>query len=304
MKKIILLVLLCISTVGFSQILEPVKWQTSVNKISDTELELISTAKIEPGWHLYSQNVPDGGPIPTTFTYQNPEKAFNLVGTTTEDEGHTVNDPVFQMKIKYFEEIAVFKQTIKLNGDPGAVKGQVEFMVCDDSRCLPPTVIDLFFAIKPREANLNNENEPMATGNNDVVNEQLYGLNPEELSALPNSCDSVQMSPTDANTSLWRIFGLGFLGGLLALLTPCVFPMIPLTVSFFTKKGDKSKGSGTSKALLYGFFIFAVYILLSVPFHVLDSVNPDILNEISTNIWLNIIFFVIFVFFAFSFFGY
>ena len=110
-------------------------------------------------------------------------------------------------------------------------------------------------------------------------------------------------SERDSTKSLWSIFGLGFLGGLLALLTPCVFPMIPLTVSFFTKKGD-NKSSGISKALLYGFFIFAVYILLSVPFHLLDSVNPDILNEISTNVWLNVIFFIIFLFFAFSFFGY
>ena len=108
-----------------------------------------------------------------------------------------------------------------------------------------------------------------------------------------------------SNNSLWKIFGLGFLGGLLALLTPCVFPMIPLTVSFFTKKGgDANEQSGVSKAILYGFFIVLVYLALSIPFHLLDSVNPDILNEISTNVWLNVIFFVIFIFFAFSFFGY
>ncbi|GAA4279617.1 protein-disulfide reductase DsbD family protein [Gaetbulibacter aestuarii] len=304
MKKIILLVLICLSALGYSQILEPVKWQTSVNKLSDSEYELISTAKIDLGWHLYSQNVPDGGPIPTTFTYENPDKSFELVDATSEDEGHTVNDPVFQMKIKFFEEEAVFKQKIKLTDDVGIIKGHVEFMVCDDSRCLPPTVIDLFFNVKPTEANSNFEEEPTITGDNDAVNDLLYGLNPDSVTTTSNTCDTIQTSPTDANTSLWRIFGLGFLGGLLALLTPCVFPMIPLTVSFFTKKGDKNKGSGISKALLYGFFIFAVYILLSIPFHVLDSVNPDILNEISTNIWLNIIFFVIFVFFAFSFFGY
>lgn len=101
-------------------------------------------------------------------------------------------------------------------------------------------------------------------------------------------------------------FWAGILGGLLALLTPCVFPMIPLTVSFFTKKSDDGSNSskGISKALLYGFFILAVYLILSVPFHLLDSVNPDILNEISTNVWLNVIFFIIFIFFAFSFFGY
>jgi thiol:disulfide interchange protein DsbD len=130
----------------------------------------------------------------------------------------------------------------------------------------------------------------------------------EDLKKSEIACENgiiSNASITKSNSkSLWSIFGLGFLGGLLALLTPCVFPMIPLTVSFFTKKGNQNNKSGVYKGLLYGFFIFAVYILLSVPFHLLDSVNPDILNEISTNVWLNVIFFLIFLFFAFSFFGY
>ena len=120
----------------------------------------------------------------------------------------------------------------------------------------------------------------------------------------PNQIQSFDQTPITSN-SLWRIFSLGILGGLLALLTPCVFPMIPLTVSFFTKKGTNSvPNSGLIKALLYGFFIVLVYLLLSIPFHLLDSVNPDILNEISTNVWINIVFFLIFIVFAFSFFGY
>lgn len=108
---------------------------------------------------------------------------------------------------------------------------------------------------------------------------------------------------SQSNTGLWGIFILGFLGGLLALLTPCVFPMIPLTVSFFTKQ-NKSKGKGIANAILYGFFILLIYVLLSIPFHFLDSIDPEILNTISTNIWLNVAFFIIFLFFAFSFFGY
>ena len=130
----------------------------------------------------------------------------------------------------------------------------------------------------------------------------LYGYEPQEVISSNDNCNTeVSESNTEKNKTLFSIFGLGFIGGLLALLTPCVFPMIPLTVSFFTKQNDKK---GVYSALLYGFFIILVYLLLSVPFHLLDSVNPDILNEISTNVVLNIIFFLIFIFFAFLFFGY
>ena len=137
----------------------------------------------------------------------------------------------------------------------------------------------------------------------------LYGIAENELQKLPANCStqtrSISQDILSSSNTLWRIFYLGFLGGLLALLTPCVFPMIPLTVSFFTKKsGSSNDKSGVLKAILYGFFIVLVYLALSVPFHLLDSVNPDVLNEISTNVWLNIFFFIIFIFFAFSFFGY
>lgn len=137
----------------------------------------------------------------------------------------------------------------------------------------------------------------------------LYGMTQNAIQKAPTNCsiqtNSLSQDIQTSNNSLWQIFGLGFLGGLLALLTPCVFPMIPLTVSFFTKKGGSGNDkSGISKAILYGFFIVLVYLVLSIPFHLLDSVNPDILNEISTNIWLNVFFFIIFIFFSFSFFGY
>lgn len=311
MKKLIFILVLALQYTAFSQIFEPVKWSTSVEKISETEYELISTATIEPGWHLYSQTVPEDGPIPTTFSYDNENGSFKLIGNTKEEEGYTIDDPVFGMKIKFFETQAIFEQSIQVLNNKNTVNGFVEFMVCDDTRCLPPTEVALAFNLSGEPSNTTVDSGNLMNGNdidNSSINKLLYGLSPEELRKSSISCDNGLVSNSSENkqvtSSLWRIFGLGFLGGLLALLTPCVFPMIPLTVSFFTKKGGESKGSGISKALLYGFFIFAVYILLSVPFHLLDSVNPDILNEISTNIWLNIIFFVIFLFFAFSFFGY
>ncbi|WP_066220054.1 protein-disulfide reductase DsbD domain-containing protein [Formosa haliotis] len=148
MKKLIVLITLLIASVGYSQILEPVKWSTSVNKISDSEYELLATASIEEGWHLYSQSVPADGPIPTRFSFVSNGKYLKK-GNTIEEKGHTIDDPIFEMEIKYFDTKAVFKQRIKLKSNtPFKVNGTVEFMVCDDSRCLPPTEVDLEFIIE------------------------------------------------------------------------------------------------------------------------------------------------------------
>lgn len=307
MKNGILLFFLTFNILIFSQIEDPVQWSTSIEKKSANEYELITTAIIESGWHLYSQNVPEFGPIPTSFLYEIPENTIQLQGVTTEGEGKTVDDPVFGMKIKFFENKAIFKQKILLNKKVDVIKGVVEFMVCDDEKCLAPTEVDLLFKLNAT-AIFDEKATHTITIDNDEVNAKLYGLSSRELSFSQEKCSDALIHTAstikDDGQSLWSIFALGFLGGLLALLTPCVFPMIPLTVSFFTKKNGQNTKEGVSKALLYGFFIFLVYIILSVPFHLLDSVNPDILNEISTNIWLNIIFFAIFVFFAFSFFGF
>jgi thiol:disulfide interchange protein len=183
-------------------------------------------------------------------------------------------------------------------------------MTCDDTKCT-------YLPDNPFTFNYTSESGFVIVGGTPVSNLEvsenadqiLYGMSIDSISKALVKCStqltSLSQDIKASNNSLWRIFGLGFLGGLLALLTPCVFPMIPLTVSFFTKKGgDGNQKGGVSKAILYGFFIVLVYLALSIPFHLLDSVNPDILNEISTNVWLNVIFFVIFIFFAFSFFGY
>ncbi len=181
-------------------------------------------------------------------------------------------------------------------------------MTCDDERCLAPTDVSFQFNLSDSGTSLGQETiADNIVVNNEDTNSILYGLSPSEITRSNLKCENEYTSITGevkSEKSLWNVFVLGFLGGLLALLTPCVFPMIPLTVSFFTKKSDEKKSSGISKAVLYGFFILAVYLILSMPFHLLDSVNPDILNEISTNVWLNVIFFLVFLFFAFSFFGY
>ena len=141
MKRFVYSILfLFLVTTTNAQILEPVKWETSVEKISDTEYDLISIATIDDTWHLYSQKVPEDGPIPTTFIYES-NVGFETIGSTNEEEGHTVDDPVFEMKIKFFEDKAEFRQRIKvLNKELSIVKGEVEFMACDDEKCLQPTL--------------------------------------------------------------------------------------------------------------------------------------------------------------------
>ncbi|MBU2951214.1 protein-disulfide reductase DsbD N-terminal domain-containing protein [Tamlana agarivorans] len=148
MKNLVFILTVTLSTIVYSQIHDPVKWQTNVNKISDTEAVLIATAKIEAGWHLYSQSVPDNGPIPTSFTFEG-NSYYLKKGNTKEGAGHTVNDPVFEMVIKFFDKEAQFKQRVKLkNNESFDIKAVVEFMVCNDTQCLAPKEVDLVFKIK------------------------------------------------------------------------------------------------------------------------------------------------------------
>ena len=175
-----------------------------------------------------------------------------------------------------------------------AIEGEVEFVACNNETCTPPLVEPYRIVPATLVASIGD------VAANTVGSAGGATMGQGDVTALIQDCGS---PAPEESKGLWAIFGLGFIGGLLALLTPCVFPMIPLTVSFFTK-GSENRSKGLMNALLYGFFIFMVYILLSVPFHLMDSINPDILNEISTNVWLNIAFFFIFMFFAFSFFGF
>ncbi len=148
MKNIIYLVLFLFSIHGFSQIHDPVKWKTSVNKISDSEYELVATASIQGEWHLYSQSVPENGPVPTSFVFEG-SSDYLKKGNTKEGAGHEIHDKVFDMRIKYFDKSADFKQRIKVkNMKPFKVNAVVEFMVCNDTQCLPPKEVDLVFDVK------------------------------------------------------------------------------------------------------------------------------------------------------------
>jgi len=281
MKKIFLLLfLLLFSVANYAQIHNPVKWSTSVKKISATEYDLIVNAAIETNWHLYSQNVPEDGPIPTSFSFET-SKDVELVGKTSEEKGHTVDDPVFMMKIKYFETSATFKQRIKLlNENAVTVLGEVEFMVCDDANCLPPTFVDLKFSIPATKTTADNTSK--------IENNQ-------DLKLVEKKKQS-----KSSNRSLLGIFIIAFFSGFAALLTPCVFPMIPMTVSFFTKQ-SKSKAAGIKNAIFYGLSIVIIYVLLGSL--VSAFFGADALNALSTNVWFNIIFFLLLIVFAVSFLG-
>lgn len=297
MKKNLILILALVAQYSFAQILNPVKWELSVVPVEPLEYELVFTANIEKNWAIYSQFLEEGGPLPTVISFE-ASPFYETLGAPYEKPLNKVtkHDAVFEMVVSKFYKRAVFVQRIKIIEQSAFdLIGNVEYMTCDDSRCTYKPDNPFAFNYTPAKglavASASKIETEIISEN---ANVKLYGMQPDQIKHYSEVSKS--------SRSLWRIFALGVLGGLLALLTPCVFPMIPLTVSFFTKKTDDN--SGFMKALLYGLFIVLVYLILSTPFHLLDSVNPDILNEISTNVWLNVIFFLIFIIFAFSFFGY
>ena len=281
------------STEEQDQIEDPVKWDAHLDKQNDSIYNLVFTAKIEKGWHVYAQEIGEDGPISTTFSFTSSPEKYELIGNTSETDIPAVYDDVFGMDIKYFKDEAVFVQSLNIHDLDAVIEVEVEFMVCNDSQCLPPDIV-------PFQVSAKSDKVTKAYANADVTPLDIEKT--EALNISIQGWDKYQPVEEEGN-NFWTIFLLGFVGGLIALLTPCVFPMIPLTVSFFTK-GAKTPKKGLFNAILYGVFIFLIYLLLSLPFHLLDSLSPEILNNISTNVTLNVIFFVIFIIFAFSFFGY
>lgn len=295
MKKILLVLfaILCFSTNAQQGILSPVSWNSKVVKISDSQYDIILSGKIEKNWHVYSQFTNENGSLPSVLTFQNVKNKYELVGNAKESETVKVFNETFGVEETYFLNTVQFTQRIKVLSDSlKQINIQLEYQVCKDV-CINK---EKFFTIALLGGVVELENITLDDRSKELNEKLVLNLTNKEL--LTNG--SI-LKTSEGN--LWEIFMLGFLGGLVALLTPCVFPMIPLTVSFFTKQsGTKSKG--IRNAILYGSFIVIIYLGLSIPFHFLDSVNPEILNTISTNIWLNVFFFIIFIIFAFSFFGF
>ena len=273
---------------------DPVLWSYHVDKISELEYELVFTGKIADGWHVYSQHTPEGGALPSEFTFERAGEDYELIGETEESETITEYSDVFEVDETFFKKEAIFTQRIRLL-DPAVNQVNVNlfYQVCKEV-CIPK---DEYFQVSLDGSAVATATEQLDERSQAMASELRLDLKNREL------LTQGALNTSSGDNAIWVVFGLGFLGGLIALLTPCVFPLIPLTVSFFTKHtGNRSKG--IKNALLYAFFIVFIYFLLSLPFHLFESVDSQILNTISTNVWLNLFFFAIFVFFAFSFFGY
>ena len=290
-NNLLSLLFLSLSFLGYSQ--DPITFETQVNKISENTFELVTTANIQNKWRLYSQNLSSGGAIPTEFIFNNKSQSIKLIGDVKESQSITKFDPIFQVEQSYFENKSTFTQLIETNKTIDNISAVIAYQACDDIVCIF------------REANLifNFDGSTLAIENVDLTSD-IYENNNALAIDLKNTelLSTINDSSALTSNSYLNLFILGFIGGLLALLTPCVFPMIPLTVSFFTN--NNSKNNSKFNAITYGLFIIGIYLSLSIPFHFLDSINPEILNSISTNAGLNIFFFIVFVLFAFSFFGF
>jgi len=280
LKKGLFFLILLAGFFAQAQIHDPVDWNTEVEKVSETEYQLIFTAFIEDNWHLYSQQLPEGGALPTIFIYENAENKYELIGNTEESESVTEYDQVFEMELSYFSNQAIFTQNIKLlDTTLNSIKARVEYQVCDDKACI--------FETEEFEFILNEEAAGISQGNSST-DQQI------------ESKEEIELANPEEKRSFWGIFIVAFLSGFAALLTPCVFPMIPMTVSFFTKQ-SKSRAAGIRNAIFYGVSIIVIYVLLGSLVTLIFG--ADSLNALSTNVWFNIIFFILLVVFAVSFMG-
>lgn len=284
-----------------AQILNPINWTTSIEMTSETKGVIKFAATIEDGWHLYSTTLPDDGPNPTTVTYDKLE-GVELVGdlTPSRPAPETV-DVVFNLKLGWWTDNVTLSQEFKLTSASYAVEGYLSYQGCNDESCIPPT--KEYFSFQGGNAAKN-------TASGDTV---VPSTPEESSSSSADSSDwwapvsfSIAGSEADAPKSIgdqswWYIFIWGFLGGLIALLTPCVWPMIPLTVSFFLKKGGKDRGKAIRDALTYGAAIIVIYLVLGLAITLIFGASK--LNDLATNAVFNLAFFLLLVVFAISFFG-
>lgn len=312
MKKILFsLIVSFLAFAAYAQIQEPVKFKTELKNVSATEVEIVFTASIEQGWHVYSTDLGDGGPISATF---NTDK---LTGAQLDGKLRPVGkeiasfDKLFEMDVRYFEHTAQFVQKLKLTGGDYQVTGYLEYGACNDENCLPPTQVEFSFSGKAEggaSASVQTETPaekadtaaaPAVIGGADgptsvvVSDNDLWSPVIDELNALGETTSQEDMS--------WiYIFITGFVGGLLALFTPCVWPIIPMTVSFFLKR-SKDKKKGIRDAWTYGASIVVIYVTLGLAITAIFGANA--LNALSTNAIFNIFFCLMLVVFAASFFG-
>lgn len=287
-----------------------------VKNLENNLYEAVINTTIDEGWHIYSKDLPEDSGIPTEMKISG-ENIVPIGGFTEVGKKHSEFSEAFGVVIVYYSNSVLFKQKFKLKdvSKPGNAVVEIRYQTCNDRTCLAPNTLEFSQKISAQkteiEENIPTENPakdtvaPIKTSIENINNiTENPALDPQKLKI--ESLDS-ENPLTDCGTgnkletNYLKILFLGFLSGILALLTPCVFPMIPLTVSFFTKGSGKK---GKRNAWIYGLFILLIFTALSLPFHIVDGIAGNVFNEISTNIWLNLSFFAIFLFFAFSFFGY
>lgn len=316
----LLLAFMCLPVLA--QMQDPIKFKTEWKKISDTEAEIIFNASIEKGWHLYSTELGDGGPISTSFNVDKIEGA-EIIGKLTP-QGTEIDkmDPIFQMKVRYFEGTAKFIQKVKLTDSKYTIAGYLEYGACNDENCLPPTSVDFSFtgtANASASDNANAESANSLAQTSDNNNENSSSTESGSMSFTPLNIGG---SSDNASVDYWKpvinelnnfgehagetsmswiyIFFTGFVGGLLALFTPCVWPIIPMTVSFFLKR-TKDKKKGIRDAWTYGASIVVIYLALGLAITLIFGASA--LNALSTNAVFNILFCLMLLIFAASFFG-
>ena len=337
MRKIISFLLLSFVVYALqAQIKDPVKFKTELTPLSDTEAEVVFTAAIDKGWHVYSTDLGDGGPISATFNIDN-KSGVELVGKLKPVGKEVATfDKLFEMKVRYFENTAKFVQKVKFTGGAYAIEGYLEYGACDDESCLPPTQVPFKFSgvAKAGNAAATKTEQPKAEQPEQKVvdkadkKEEATSVASKDSSAMMELVPATtteaatDIQPAVASSELWKpvisdlqalgeehgqedmswiyIFITGFLGGLLALFTPCVWPIIPMTVSFFLKR-SKDKKKGIRDAWTYGASIVVIYVALGLAITLIFGASA--LNALSTNAIFNILFFLMLVIFAASFFG-
>ena len=337
MRKIISFLLLSFVVYALqAQIKDPVKFKTELTPLSDTEAEVVFTAAIDKGWHVYSTDLGDGGPISATFNVDN-KSGVELVGKLKPVGKEVATfDKLFEMKVRYFENTAKFVQKVKFTGGAYAIEGYLEYGACDDESCLPPTQVPFKFSGVAKAGNAaatKTEQSKAEQPEQKVVDkadkkEEATSVDSKDSSAMMELVPATtteaatDIQPAVASSELWKpvisdlqalgeehgqedmswiyIFITGFLGGLLALFTPCVWPIIPMTVSFFLKR-SKDKKKGIRDAWTYGASIVVIYVALGLAITLIFGASA--LNALSTNAIFNILFFLMLVIFAASFFG-
>ncbi len=307
-KVVLTMVLFSLTTIlAMGQILNPVKWTTDITVDDNGNGTMSFSATIDAGWHLYSMDIPDGGPVATEFNWEKTE-GVDLIGKTTPNRPpHEEIDAVFEMKLGWWENNVTLTQKFKVKDMSAGydIVGSIRYMACNDETCQSPTNEDFKFskgggkqAVK--QPTVAEDVKPEETVVEKQTTEKNVNFSNDDLWAPVDIQNEGDIDDATKSYSLWYILIAGFLGGLLALLTPCVWPMIPLTVSFFLKKSG-SRNKSVRDAVIYGLSIVVIYLLLGLLITIIFGASS--LNALSTNAIFNIIFFLLLVVFAISFFG-